>query len=323
MDFDQLVDVKRDATSQLQELGKEVLDLLSPPPGPYAFFAHNAHALEGLEDVQRILTRLFRGRETLTQLSHEEDAIKPRADQYKPPIPDDFQRLLQQQHELSGHMKMDLESLYIFGGVLLDQWSLQALYLGGLINKKRKQYPFARLVELFEQNVDTPLNPLGEAILPRAIWLYWQLRFYRNRFIIHANRPWQRGTTRSVYGNDFNLHTPTPPGWLSEAEEHDINKEARSYLHLAPPAIRDAPDDWWQKESPRALLEVLFNHIGDVADRDQRERIGYLFGQVGGSLPTFQDLAENLLLLIRDGARSMKELADQLRDQIDLGLPAR
>lgn len=95
-----------------------------------------------------------------------------------------------------------------------------------------------------------------------------------------------------------------------------------SYLHLAPKAIRDAPDDWWQKKSARALLEVLFNHIGSIDSPKDRDRIGYLFSRVGGSLPTFQTIAENLLVLVRDGTHSMNELVEDLRDHIDLGNPA-
>lgn len=322
MDLEQLLEIKRSAADEIQNLSKRVLGTFNPPAGPYAFFAHSAHALEGLEDVERIVTRLYEGRHELTRLAHEEDRLKPRGDEYTDPIPGEIQNILRQEHELSGYMKMDLESLYIFGGVLLDQWALQALYLGGLATNKTKKYPFASLAGLFEEEEPGPLDQVRIAVQIPMRWLYWQLRFYRNRFIIHANRPWQRGTTRSVYGEDFNLHTPTPPGWLSEDEEGDINAEVRSYLRLAPPAIRDAPDEWWQKKSPRALLEVLFNNIGTIENQKDRERIGYLFGRVGGSLPTFQTLAENLLLLIRDGTRAVSESLESLHELIDLGAPA-
>jgi hypothetical protein len=189
-------------------------------------------------------------------------------------------------------------------------------------DQKTKQFPFAALAELLEEDDANSLEPVREAVRTRMRWLYWQLRFYRNRFIIHANRPWQRGTTRSVYGNDFNLHTPTPPGWLSEEEETSINQEVKSLLHLAPRAIRDAPEDWWQRKSPRALLEVLFDHIGTIESKQDRERIGYLFGRVGGSLPTFQTLAEHLLLLVKDGTAALSASIAALEDRIDLETPA-
>lgn len=321
MDLEKLRAVKSSAVAELQALSKTVDARRSSTAGPYAFFAHNAHALEGLEDIDRILTRLFHGRAKLTQLSHDEDALQAQLGRTNP-IPEEIQCLLQEQHELTGYMKMDLESLYVFGGMLLDQWAMQLIYLGGLMNKSRRQKPFVGLVEVFESEEQTLLDPVRDAVLRPARWLYWQLRFYRNRFIIHSNRPWQRGTTRSLQGTDFNLFTPSPPGWLSDIEEEEINQEVYSYLPLAPKAIRDAPDDYWQKKSARALLEVLFNHISDIEDAEKRKRIAHLFGRVGGSLPSFQTVAANLLSLVRDGTAAMNSVADQVPTDVDLGVPA-
>lgn len=322
MDIEKLRVVKSAAVTELQALSKTIDSQRHPAPGPYAFFAHNAHALEGLEDIDRILTRLFEGRNKLTQLSYDEDALQAQLERTNP-IPEEMQRLLREQHELTGYMKMDLESLYVFGGVLLDQWAMQLIYLAGIMNRSRRQKPFVGLVEVFEgEEEQTLLEPVRDAVLKPARWLYWQLRFYRNRFIIHSNRPWQRGTTRSLHGSDFNLFTPSPPGWLSDAEESEINQEVHSYLPLAPKTVRDAPDDYWQKKSARALLEVLFNHIGDIEDAAKRKRIAHLFGRVGGSLPTFQTVAANLLSLVRDGTAAMNSVADQVPSDVDLGAPA-
>ena len=321
MDLEKLRAVKSSAVAELQALSKTVDARRSSTAGPYAFFAHNAHALEGLEDIDRILTRLFDGRGRLTQLSHDEDALQAQLARTDP-IPEEMQRLLQAQHELTGYMKMDLESLYVFGGVLLDQWAMQLIYLAGLMNRSRRKKPFVGLVDVFESAEQTFLDPVREAVLRPVRWLYWQLRFYRNRFIIHSDRPWQRGTTRSLQGTDFNLFTPSPPGWLSEAEESQINQEVYSYLPLAPKAIRDAPDDYWQKKSARALLEVLFNHIAEIENAAKRERIAHLFGRVGGALPTFQILASNLLSLVRDGTAAVNSVAAQIPADVDLGAPA-
>lgn len=53
------------------------------------------------------------------------------------------------------------------------------------------------------------------------LWLHYQVGFYRNRFVADANRPWQRGTTSSVIGDDFNLFIPTPPGWEDDKRYDD------------------------------------------------------------------------------------------------------
>ena len=111
-------------------------------------------------------------------------------------------------------MKLDLETLYLFGNILLDQWALQVITIGD--TQVRKQHPFRELVEHLDQATDDVLGPLWDRTRDDMLWLHYQLRFYRNRFITHANRPWQRGTTASVMGADFNLFTPTPPGWLDD-----------------------------------------------------------------------------------------------------------
>ena len=214
-------------------------------------------------------------------------------------------------------MKLDLESLYIFGGVLLDQWALQAIAIGNI--PCPKQHPFRELVDFLDENPSTTLAPLWEAVKDDALWLYYQLRFYRNRFIVHANRPWQRGTTRTVYGDDFNLHIPTPPGWL---DDDALDTEIRSLMHLAPDRIKNAPDHYWEKERPGSLIEVLFDLIPQLKKQD-RELISRLFGKKGGSTPDFKRVGRRLLHFIVTGTERLIKIGETNLADIDLGAPHR
>ena len=47
--------------------------------------------------------------------------------------------------------------------------------------------------------------------------------------------------TASVIGGDFNLYTPTPPGWLDDAA---LNAEITKLLALAPPHVRNNEHSW-------------------------------------------------------------------------------
>lgn len=121
---------------------------------------------------------------------------------------------------------------------MLDQLSLQAITIANL--NLPKKHPFVELVNFFESGQTSILDPIWNQLKEKILWLHYQLRFYRNRFVVHATRPWQRGTTGSVYGDDFNLFSPTPPGWL---DDEKLNEEIKnlSTLHLSilkiPPMI--------------------------------------------------------------------------------------
>jgi hypothetical protein len=303
------------AVDALKQLSKTVYEGRKPPSGAYAFFSHNAHAMSALQDCGRILTRLFSGRASLTELAHQEQRIRPKEWPAGVPYPEEVGRVMNRSQQVTEFMKLDLESLYVFGGVLLDQWALQAIAIGNI--PCEKQHPFREVVDFLDRNPNATLAPLWAALKDDALWLYYQLRFYRNRFIVHANRPWQRGTTMSVHGDDFNLFTPTPPGWL---DDEALDSEIKALIHLAPDRIRNAPDHYWEKARPGRLIEVLFDEIYRF-DRPERERISRLFGKKGGSTPDFKTLGSRLLQFVIDGTEQLIPIAEANLATIDLGRP--
>lgn len=315
MDYKILTLKKDESEKKLRELGKLIFDGTKPPPGPYGFFHHNAHSLERLQDCHRIIKRLFIGREKLTKLANLQKKIMPSNLSRGVPFPKRVQKIIELENELNSYMKQDLESLYIFGGILLDQWSLQAIAIANI--NLQKVHPFVELINFFESGQSSILNPIWDQLKERILWLHYQLRFYRNRFIVHANRPWQRGTTRSVYGNDFNLFTPTPPGWLNDKK---LDEEIKKLIHLAPDYIKSSPDNW-EKEPPRALIEKIFNNIGNIQDRDDREKVASIYGKVGGSTPTFQIIAMRIFDFIDSGTGLLINIAKENLKSINLGNP--
>ena len=289
------------ALSALRLLSKTVFDERNPPAGVYAFFSHNSHAMSALQDCQRIIQRLQTGRRRLTELAYEEEAQGPR-ERAPGPLPENLQAVIREGSDLTEYMKLDLESLYMFGGILLDQWSLQAIAVGNMACAK--QHPFRELVDALDQHSNRPLSPLWKKTRVDMLWLYYQLRFYRNRFIVHANRPWQRGTTKSVYGNDFNLFIPTPSGG-SDGEA--LDNEIMELIQLAPDRIKKSPADYWERR-PARIIEVLFDVIPSF-DRSIREKISNLFSKKGGSTPDFNILATRLVRFVAEGTESLIPIA--------------
>lgn len=312
--LEKLTTVKESAERQLHDLCKFILEELKPPAGPYALFNHQAHAIERLRDVYRTLRRLYEGRARLTEIEYEEDKIMPKSRPADKSFPQDMHRNLKQKDDLVEYMKQDLETLFLFGNILLDQWSILTAYIVGL--KKPEEFSFHILVEKLESGEVKITKELWQRRAKEMLWLDYQLRFYRNKFIVHANRPWQRGTTRSVYGEDFNLYNPTPPGWL---DDEDINKKIKELVNLVKGYFRNVGNDYWIKESPKSLIEYIFNHIGEVSKKEDREKVSGLYKKIGGLTPTFQIIGKNLLQFVDAGTQILFEIAKSNIDRNDLG----
>ena len=300
----------------LRILEKTVHDGFKPPPGAYAFFNHIAHALSRVSDLKKILDRLFLEVHSLVVLHAQQQKSLPKDWPCGVPFPESVQEIYKKHDQVNGLAQLDSESLYIFGQILLDQWSLLAIAVGNIPLKK--VHPFVELVNYLEANPDNLLKPIWDEYSNQMFWLHFQVRFYRNRFIVHANRPWQRGTTRSVWVEEYNLHTPTPPGWLDDSQ---LDSDIKALLPLAPARIRDAQDDYWEKTHAGRLIEVLFQDIGNIDKKSDREKIAELFGKKGGSTPTFQIVAKNLLEFVHGSTSLLNTIAKNNLANVDLGMP--
>jgi hypothetical protein len=302
----------------LQRLSKTVLDGLKPPSGAYAFFNHTSHALSRVRDIEKIIQRMFDEVRSLAMLSIEENRTLPKESLAGTQYPESVQAIMKKSSEINGLAQLDMESLYIFGQILLDQWSLLAIAVNDAPLKKI--HPFVELLNYFETDSNSSLKIIWDKYKNQMLWLHYQVRFYRNRFIIHANRPWQRGTTRLSYGEEYNLFTPTPPGWLDDKK---LDEEIKALLPLAPSRIKDADDDYWEKASPGRIIEVLFNDIGNISKSEDRDKIAELFGKKGGSTPTFQVIAKNILEFFSGATDTLNDIAKGNLSRIDLGKPSK
>ena len=304
-----------EAELQLRAFSSAVFSAIPLPAGPYAIFHHFAHTQERLKDTRRILERMWQNREQLHQIDQKTEVGRIDEHTHGTPPSGRLQILSQEQRILTDYIKLDFEALYLFGTILLDQWSLMVAYSIGRQNPE--EINFHRLVSLLEdQDYSGPLERLWVQQSEQMLWLNSHIRFYRNRFVAHSNRPWQRGFTRSLHGYDFRLFVPSPPGWENEEE---ISREINSLIQLAPQWLQDKPDDYWEKARPRALLERLLDNIGNVQNRADRDIINRLVSRTGISTPSFHTVGEKLLLFIRDATPILQEIAMSDIAQINVG----
>lgn len=298
-----------------QKLNKTIHTLIKFTPGPYALFHHHSHLQERINDVKRIITRLGENKKELNDISIKETAIRPKKIRPGKPFPKRFQKLTQRKNELTGQMKMDMESLYIFGNLLLDQWAYVIAYLIGHNNPDK--FSFHTLYEKMSSKKDKGvLLDIWNKHRKDIYWLYYQLRSYRNIFIEHVRRPWQRGSTASVYGDDFNLFMPTPPGWL---DENIINQRLKGVFHLAPRALKEAPDDYWEKRNLHRALEVIFMNIDSVENHKDREKVWDVWKDVGGSTPSYDIVALRLMSFVASSVITMIDIVSEAPQDINLG----
>lgn len=272
-------------------LSKKVHELLKIEPGTYALFHHHAHLIERIKDVKKIITRLGENRKAITDLSIKENTLRPKKAKPGRPLSKRLQAVMRRHHELIELMKLDMESLYVFGNLMLDQWSYVIAYLTGTRNPDGCN--FHVLYDKISGKKDIGrLSPLRDKHSKDIYWLYYQLRSYRNIFIEHVRRPWQRGNTMSVYGTDFNLFIPTPPGWLNEKE---IQKSLQSIFRFAPKALQNAPDNYWEKTNLNRVLEVTFMHIDEIEEKTYREKVWSVWKTIGGSTPSYDVVGYRLM----------------------------
>ena len=303
-----------DAATALGD-GGPILQALNPAPGPYALFHHLGHASERVRDVTLILRRLVDGRERLTGVNERVTAARPRDWPPGEPYPEPVATLMTEASAITHTMKVDYETLFHFGAVLLDQWAHASAYLSGV--EDPAAFTFHQMMVAVEREPVRPaLRPIRDQLLGHARWLHFWMRTYRNGFVVHADRPWQRGTVAGVIGTDFALFTPSPPGWEDDTALDDAIREL---LPHAPQWLQDAEPGYWERARPRRLLERVVENIGRIDRQADRDRIANLARRSGLTTPTFQIVGSVLADFVGRGTVMVREAALASPTEIVLG----
>jgi len=208
-------------------------------------------------------------------------------------------------------MKLDMESLFIFGNLLLEQWTIVIHYVIG--EKVTREIDFAKFMTRLQKEGDRGLlQPLWNNHHNDMLWLLYQIKNYRNIFIEHMRDPWQRSTSRLTYGDDFSLGSPAPLDWVGEDE---IAKEVKKVRYLAP---RWAKTDWYTK-NPRQLLAVIFFHIDEIKELSQREEVWTVWKKLGGWTFSYDMIAFRLMRFLAESIVTMLDVIAQHPDRIHVG----
>jgi hypothetical protein len=207
---------------------------------------------------------------------------------------------------LPTQMKLDFESLFIFGNLALDQLAMLANTLtreptGDL------RYPFNRLVEMFEvPGYAGVLLPVWERHRSDIVWLYYHVRRVRNTFVEHLNLPFQRSPVSTFYGPDFELFMPalvedgsTPS--VGEAMERAIRQlGSRHVPHVS-------REEWDEYGFPYVLRRV-FDSIDALDTRAEREQVWEACQYLGVHTPPYHIIGVRLARFLDASLRTVSEI---------------
>lgn len=300
----------------IRSIDRSLLDAHEPEAGAYAFFNHSSHLLTRTEDIGLVTRRLLARREELSEAYRAEgDLMTAGVKPYGP----EHQRVLTQAADLSRDMRLDMESLYLFGALAVDQFAHLALRLGGLPQKAPNTgtgNAFTLFAKWLENGRYGALQPLWQTVGHQLVWVRWHVWFYRNQLIVHADRPWQRGSNHGHTIDDFSLFIPAPLGW---------NDHSALFPHVAEVwrEVQEVLDDDREPSTtpPGVLLDTMFLRIDEVPRRATRRAIGDLYAQMGGMTPSFQIIAGRTLLFLRNGTAVLGTIAAERAAEVDLGNP--
>ena len=176
---------------------------------------------------------------------------------------------------ISRAIRVDAESLFIFGLILVNRsLLLTELFLKDKPNKN----VFNKLTLFYKwlaKNQKTELaSKLAGKISNITKWLYATLRFYRNEFVEHLDRPYQLGFVHSVARDSFTLSAYK---WnYNHTDTLRVNKFKKKLL--------SRNIDFSRELNPRHYVQLVFNNIISVPN-DLLEEALTLIEDVGGESP--------------------------------------
>jgi hypothetical protein len=288
---------------------------IAEPKGPYALYYHQVEIITRARDLALIARRLFRGRAQRQEADALLQARRPHDAPAGAPWPPETVAAARAVDGIVHELRVDFEGLFLFGAVFLDQWSFMVARLAGL--PKPTEVSFFPLVE---EQLDLPTAPEPIVALrthKQALrWLVFWFRHFRNDFIVHTKAPTQKGPITGGLDQDIILFMPTAVGW---EDEDGLEKATRKLTRFAPEWLRKSPDDYWEKQRWRRLLERIAENIGSLDKKQDRLRVAAVAKRAGMMSPRSQVLVSSLARTITEATSLVIETALQHPSRIDLG----
>jgi len=253
-----------------------------------------SYLIKRLDNIKVLIERLGAQDVRSISLAARERALTP---VIRPPhkFSKRLQAVMEERTEIAGGMQLDLESLYIYGNLALDHWARIVGHICNTPSLYSDGYPFAKLYQMICQALPpTELSVVIANHRQDIIWLYYNLRIYRNGFIEHLDKPMQRGSTSYNNRIGFSFFSPAAVGSVSATQEQGLHN---TISHIAPQFTATLRPGHWQRR-PRGSLQLMFQNIDQIQSYDDRERISRVWKQLGGETVSYEVLARRLINLL-------------------------
>lgn len=302
------------------------LNSLKKERKPAAVSYHIGYLLERIDDVRRIVMRMAVTRKELTELQIKIVNLTPKRITPGKPSSKRLNEVHRKDNRLRKQMRQDMESVYIFGNLLLDQWSYVISYIAGYpvpasdkeTSVTKPHLDFFGLLNMLQSNsYKGELSDFWNKHKKDIIWLTFHLRFYRNIFVEHMRKPWQRGTSMASYGDDFNFHIPAPVGFVNSKRRSQVLDEV---YKLAPKRLKDMPDDYWEKKNKHRALEVTLYFIDELEKQSDRDKVMQAWSLLGGSTPSYDTIGMRLFGYLYNSCDTILDFIDKYPASINFGM---
>jgi len=267
------------AQDRLQTLATALQHVKSQPPAPALAYYYQSYAYQRTKELSLIGKRLYDLRLELLKIDQILQLHRPRNWPPGTPYPDEFQEISRSGSEVNDQIVLDFQTFLIFTGIILDDWAHLAGCVLGAPNPTK--CTFDKVVTGDGQDF---FKPLWDEHKASILWLDAFPRLYRNKVIVHREKPWQLGHTRSLAFLDWSFFTPVPVGWLSDEKARELR------MTLEKIAERVGAD---LSQNSHQLLLHAFGKIEEL-DKKERRTLYDLALDIGFHTPSFQQYAHRL-----------------------------
>lgn len=147
--IDKAIAMADSALANQLQLNKKIADIIAGVSGSFALIAHDSYLFERTNDVKTIIVRMKSNQCLLAELTQKDTLLRPKKRIYRKKLSQPLQKVYEKSQEIHQQMKLDMESLYIFGNLLLDQW---AHVVGYIVNDSEPQkWSFAAFVDKIQK----------------------------------------------------------------------------------------------------------------------------------------------------------------------------
>lgn len=250
---------------------------------------HQRYLRQRIGDVQLVVGRLLTAQSEMVRLRAARRATDDNGGTLDP-----------RELTVPEQMRLDFESLYIFGNLALDQWAMLMAALAADLNRTASD--FRAVFETLQGATYTGvLRPLWARHSEAMIWLFFNLRLVRNKFIEHVQIERHQMQVSGVYTPDFELFMPAPVRVresLPITDEHAVRTLGQRYL----------PHVDVDHERTTYVLHLLLGSIGTISAQPDRESIWNIAERIGVQTPSYHIVARRLLQFLDESLGTLIEV---------------